>query len=856
MALNQDWFVRYEELHRGPEHASEVMRQTEGWLGTQVPCDVHMPLIEAGIIPEPLEGLNSFACEWTQLKSWWFKTSFQLDPEFMVYDTVELSLESLDAEADVFLNGRHIGHHRSAFYPFTRNVREALAEGDNSLWVRVTSGVEHFSDMDTAFLKNNLIDCEAYGRGDPRRTFVRKPQYGFGWDWGPKVPTCGIMGEVTLTGYRELAIRGVRAFTKKADVRAELRVEVELESFLPLATTEATIAVEVLDGVRVVLSLEEEVCVHSGVHFLDLEGVVEGAKLWWPNGMGDPHLYEIRVAAKTARGRVEFPAFRHGIRSVRLLQDRVGEDERLFAIEINGVRAFCKGANWIPADSIHARVSDGKYATLIGEAREAQFNMLRVWGGGLYERDAFYRECDENGIMVWQDFMFACGLFPDHLAWFRKEAEAEMDYQTRRLRNHPSLVLWCGDNEDHWAIVQWTAEGRKPPFFGGATLYNELAPRAVRRNCPDIPYWNGSPYGGAQPNDHRMGDVHHWHEGMMSPDMEKRIAPEAYDRLDAKFVSEYGYVGPCRRSSIEAYHGGSPLDRDGDLWKYHNNFFEKDTVAAGVSKHYIDAEGLSIDEYLHYAGVCQGLMYGYSLESFRYKERCSGGLFWMYNDCWGEVGWSIIDYYATRKIAYYYVKRAFDPIKLIIRREGGVARVIGINETPVPVRLEAEAGYVSFDGQQRETRPVAIELPAHSRGEVLTLPLGERDYLQGTLAVIPRGASPQGHGSTAPGNGASPQERGIAPATLRTEVFRKLRISAAELKISSFEVRGDEASFTVSSDTYAHAVHFRLDDRTRLSDEYFDLLPGESRQVTVYGVDASFSSEGLRPTSICRPEQA
>lgn len=836
LALNDDWFVRYEELHAGPEKASEVMRKEGGWLRASIPCDIHMPLIEAGIIKEPLEGMNSFDCEWTQFKSWWFKKSFIVDPAFMTCETVELTLESLDAEADIFLNGVHLGHHRSAFYPFAKKVREALREGENVIAVRVTSGVEHYSDQDTAFLRHNLIDCGAYGRGDRRRTFVRKPQYGFGWDWGPKVPTCGIMGDVTLTGYRELAIRGVRAYTKKADARAELRVEVELESLRLLSTTEATITVEVLDGERVVLTLEEEACVRSGIHYLDLEGIIEGAKLWWPNGMGAPHLYEIRVAASTERESVRFPSFRYGIRSVRLLQDRVNGDERLFAVEINGVRTFGKGANWIPADSVYARVSDEKYATLIGEAREAQFNMLRVWGGGLYERDAFYRRCDEAGIMVWQDFMFACGLFPDHLEWFRREAEAEMDYQTRRLRNHPSIVLWCGDNEDHWAIVQWTAEGRKPPFFGGAILYNELAPRTVRRNCRDIPYWNGSPYGGEQPNDHRMGDVHHWHEGMMSPVMEKRITPEEYDRLDAKFVSEYGYVGPGRKSSIERYHGEAPLDRNGDIWKYHNNFFEKETVAAGVSKHYIDADGLSIDDYLHYAGVCQGLMYGYSLESFRYRERCSGGLFWMYNDCWGEVGWSIIDYYAKRKIAYYYVKRAFDPVKLIVRRDGDAARTIGINETSEPIRMEAEAGYLSFDGRRRATRPVTIELPPYSRNEVLALPLGDYDYLQGTMVVIPAEHHRRKHG--------------VAPAALRTDVFRKLSVPEAKLSITSFQARDNEATFTVRSDVYAHAVHFGLDDGARLSDEYFDLLPGESRQVTVHGVDASFDSVSLRPTCI------
>ncbi|MBB6670757.1 beta-mannosidase [Cohnella nanjingensis] len=826
--LIRHWLVRYEEMHWGPEKAPDVLRRTDDWLPADLPCDIHMPLLKAGLIKEPLEGMNSFDCEWMERKSWWFKNEFTLDGALMKHEAVELSLASLDAEADIFLNGRHLGHHRSAFHPFTKNVKELLTEGSNVLLVRVTSGLEHFSENDVAFLRNNIIDCDRYGRGDERRTFARKPQYAFGWDWGPRVPTCGIMGDATLTGFHRLAVRGVRAWTKKAGTRAEVAFEVELEGLRAWSTTEAAVTLQVMDGERVVLAFEREVSVRSGINFLDFEGIVDEAKLWWPNGMGTPHLYKIRVAVETDQDRIEYPRFRFGIRTIRIDEDKINERERWFAIEINGVRTFCKGANWIPADSIYARVSEEKYTALVREAKEANFNMLRIWGGGLYEPDVFYEKCDEMGIMLWHDFMFGCGLFPDHLAWFRREAEMEMEHQTRRLRNHPSLALWCGDNEDHWAMAIWSEDGKKPPFFAGGYCYNELAPRIVRRNCPDIPYWNGSPYGGEHPNGTDAGDRHHWREGMMNPDMEIRITPEEYDRTDAKFISEYGYVGPCRKSSIEAYHGEVPPDRAGEIWQYHTNFYEKQTVNAGIAKHYADAEHLTIDEYLLYAGLCQGLMYGYSLEALRFKEHCSGGLFWMFNDCWGEVGWSIVDYYLKRKISYYFVKRAFAPVKLILRQNGDRVKVVGINETPETIRFGAEAGYVPFDGKPGHTESVQFEMPPFSRSTLFAFSKDGHEERLGVYAVRPIGSSVA-----------------VQPAILRSDAYRNLRTGEAKLTVSAIELQGDEAHFTVSTDTFAHAVHFDLDDHVRLSDEYFDLLPGEKRKVTVYGVDSAFGDRKI-----------
>lgn len=834
--LKDDWKVRYEDLSWGAERSAAVLNRTEGWLDASLPCDVHMPLIAAGVIKEPTEADYSYLCEWMEKKSWWFRKSIHISEDVLKNDVVELVLESLDAEADIFLNGIHLGHHKSAFYPFTLDVKEFLNAGENTLLVRLTSGVEYYSDNDLAALKNFVATEKIQDRGDrgdARRIFVRKPQYVFGWDWGPRVATCGIMKDAWLEPISGIAVRSVSSRTVSVSKdgkgnNAVLEFEVEVENLHPYSTCDGSVSISLNYSGILVQSAVEEGIFRSGLNYLKVRLEVEDARLWWPNGMGEQNLYTVNATAEAGETVYAYPEFKIGIKTLKLDMERLNPSERLFAFEVNGVKVFCKGGNWIPADCIYARVTDEKYDTLISEARNADFNMLRIWGGGIYERDIFYEKCDEYGLLIWHDFMFACALYPDNLEWFLKEAEKEIDYQTRKLRNHTSIAVWSGNNENHWGATDWLVKSGKPPFYGGFTVYNKIAPRIVKQNCPDIPYWNSSPYGGKEPNGNDVGDRHHWHDCMMNPEMEKRITPQEYDKVTSKFVSEYGYVGPCKKSSIIEYHGGQPMERGSRIWQLHNNTFEKDTVAAGIAKHYTDPEALGLDQYLLYAGLCQGLMLGYSLEAIRFKEDCHGALFWMYNDCWGETGWTIIDYYLKRKISYYFVKRAFAPLKIILRESGDTVRVLGINETAEAVSTEVEYGYVSLDGKSKDTRKKAVVLAPRSRSVVLEFEKGDYDFSNGLLCVIPEAAS------------------GIKPEVLRQCSFRELKVPVTDLKVYDFRRDGRDTSFKVTSNCYAHAVHFNLDDGIRLSDEYFDLLPGETREVKIYNAAESLEEKDIR----------
>jgi len=826
--LNKNWHVCFTELEYDWTDFKQVLEETANWMTGDVPCDVREILIREGIIKEPLNGLNCFESEWVENKAWWFKKDFQVDAELLQGDRVELVLESLDIGADIIVNGQFAGHQASAFYPFRADIRDLLKEGDNQILIRITTGLERVNAEELSKYNISSEEERRPGRGDIRRALLRKPQYSFGWDWGPRVSTCGIVKNAWLESHKKAAIRWVRTCVKLLQPKVRLNFTLEVENFHPFSTLDCCARISMTLHGKPVSCCETDVLLKSGMNYIDVEMELEDAKLWWPNGMGDQPLYTVKVEMDVDGSTIQYPEYQYGIRTVNIDTSRFGDRDRHFTIVINGVRTFCKGGNWIPADSVYARVSDKKYKKLILEAKEANFNMLRVWGGGLYERDVFYEECDRLGIMIWHDFMFSCSEYPDDQEAFLYEVEKELDYQTKKLRNHPSLVLWCGNNENTWFFD----EGYQTEGYFGAKIYNYMAPETVRKNCPDIPYWNSSPYGGTRPNGSESGDRHLWFDFMMNPEMQKRIMPEEYDKASAKFVSEFGYIGPLKRSSIERYMDGAPFDISGEVWQHHNNTFEKDTVMAGIRYHYGVKGNLDIDGYLLYAGLCQGIMYGYSLESFRYKPECSGALFWMFNDCWGETGWSIIDYYLVRKISYYFVKRAFAPVKFILRFENGTINVVGINDGPSEKVINVEYGYVSFDGTVQNVKETILTLGAHSREKVMCFSKGNFDETQGVYYL------------------KAVEDKEVPLAVLRTGTYREMNMPMTHVCVQKAERRGSTVFLTVASTGFAHAVHFDLPDNIRLSDEYFDMLPGDSRTIEIYDAADCLDARKIVPHCI------
>lgn len=829
IALNDQWYVKEAPLCRTKYDYHEVINEQGEWMPCSLPCDVRIPLQNNGRIPDPVEADHCFESEWIERRSWWFARKFTLEVMDETADAVELAIDSIDAYADIFVNGIWIGAHESAHYPFVAQIKGKLVPGDNLIVLRVTTGFERVCEQDVSQIEWAVChegDCGNPGRGDYRRALIRKPQYVAGWDWAPRVITCGIMKDVSIQIHRKTAIRAVHVATKLVSPSsALLEVEVEVEQLHLYATREGSVKISVKKDQQLCAEkILVGIMLCSGLNYYQTDIEIANPQLWWPAGYGAQPLYEVCVEVCCEGSTVCHPSFEYGIRKITLDMTRDGVDSRQFTFVVNDVPIFCKGANWIPADSVYARVSNEKYETMVREACAAGFNMLRVWGGGIYERDVFYTLCDRLGILVWQDFMFACSAYPDHIAHFRDETERELEYQTRRLRNRASLAVFCGNNENHQIFnpeddPSWKIDMRYEKSFG-LHASNIQARRAVWRNCPEIPFWNSSPYGGDLPNSDKVGDVHHWHACMMHKEMAVRIDPAQYDRVQARFVSEYGYPGPCPVASIKQYFGKAPIDRSGKIWKLHTNTFEKDTVKAGIEKHYIDdASALSLEDYVLYGGLTQSLMLEYSLEALRFKETCSGAMFWMYNDTWGEVGWSIMDYYTRRKISFYGVKRAFAPVKLTMRRVDGKIRLQGCNDTPKDILLErARIGYLRFDGSVNTLKAISLCLPAHSRTYLGTFDFPDEDYTNGSFVLLTG-------------------DDEIDSIALRVSDTKDLVLPQATIRTTACKQVGEDLHIVLESDGYAVAVH--TEENYKSSDNYFELLPGQKKKIVVEACEDS-----------------
>jgi beta-mannosidase len=791
-----------------------------------VPGDIHQGLIADGQIKEPLLGMNSFDCTWTEKRSWWLRTKFTVDDAWLSADRVELEMAGLDANAVIFLNGDLVGKHASAFRPFVCDVKTYLRSGENILLVRLTAGVETFAEVDTDSCDGVVPSTEANNgrpeRGDPRRIFVRKPQYSWGWDWSPRVATTAIGGDVTLRAMDTGCIRDVALDPGELGDTVLLTVTVTVDQFHYYKTRGGTVKVTITDAQGGMLHKKTPVLLRSGLNYITMEFELRDPRLWWPNGLGEQHLYQVDTELQVGESIDRSPSVKYGLRFVSL------DTEDTFAFIINGKKVYARGANWIPADTLYARVDAERYDALVRQARDANFNMLRIWGGGLYEADAFYQACDRYGIMLWHDFMFACAPYPDHEAWFVYEAEKEAEYQTKRLCNHSSIVLWCGNNENHWGFADWWHEKTQ----GGARIYNYILPDIVRRNCPGVPYWNSSPYGGERPNAYDVGDCHYWHEAMMNPDMVKRITPEVYDACTARFVSEFGYIGAPSKATITKYLDGAPFDRQSQVWQHHNNTFEKNTVEAGLRKHYADPEGMRPDDYVLYSGLTQGLMYGYALDTLRAKVKCGGSLFWMFADCWGEIGWTIIDAYMRRKPSWYFVRRSYEPLRLILRT--GIENTIAVtlaNDTINDIRCALEVGYISFDGQTRDIHTHLITSETLTRTVVAKCIQRDHDPAKGLWLARAVGRND------------------IQPAVFRALDYREMDVPPCELQLAVATVGQNRYAARVGSSTYAHCVHFILPEDAVISDNYFDLLPGETRGVTI-STSKVLTNEQIRVTCV------
>ena len=813
--LNKDWKLSMHSLNTG-KNSLHIIRNCKEFMEADLPCDIHTPLLKYGKITNPVIGENFNDSLWVEEKSWWFSKTFNVTKEMLSFPKLNLVFERLDCMADIFVNDIHIGTHKSVFYPFSKDIKEYIKEGENTVYVRVTTGLEHVNRLDT----ENMTICDFFTktRSDYRRSLLRKPQHVFGWDWCPRIPTCGITGNAYLEGVCEVNIKSVHISTDKISDSALLKLEIETENINISRSINAEISADIIFDGEKTAHVSKTVFVKSGINYTDFYVNIENPKLWWPNGFGEQNIYCASVKVCYG-GKCEEFCQNFGIRTVEISTDALNETENEFVFVINGRRIFIKGGNWVPSDSIYAEITEEKLDTLIKSAKDLNFNMLRIWGGGLYENDVFYELCDKYGLLVWHDFMFACNMVPDRCEEFVNLVKNEFEYQIKRIRNHPSMALWCGSNENHQFYEIWQ---ENLEYFGGEKIYNYIAPQYVRNLSPEIPYWNSSPYGGPFVKSNDAGDEHCWENHFLGDDKDRALSLIQYDLDTAKFVSEYGHLGPCCKKTIFEFLGTENVDMESSAFFEHNNTMNKlsaqgidntGLIERGIIKYYNNANP-TLDEYVTYGGMVQGIAYGYSIDAHRIQSYCGGNIIWMYNDCWGEAGWTPIDYYLRRKISYYFIKRAYAMQRMAIRKADDGFTLFIVNDSDESIKREICVGYTSFDGKTVREKKISIDAPHGITKFAMDIAVSEDELKKGAVY-------------------AYDTENVLDKAIYRTDSQILSDIPSAEVEVSDIHSDGKDTFITVTSKTYAHGVYIEDAEEWDVSDLYFDLLPDESKTIVI-----------------------
>ena len=646
------------------------MRQmgTHDWIDAQVPGDVHTTLMLAERIPDPFVGDNEKKVQWVTENDWEYHRSFFVDPDVVAQERVNLVCDGLDTLADVYLNDHWLGHTDNMFRQYTWQVKGFLREGENDLRIKFGAPVSYIREQQK--IKPLIGGGDILGG-----PHLRKAPYMWGWDWGPKLPQIGIWKDIYLEGFSTARLADVYLRQRHEGGKVTVRAEVEVTR-LAAGPLQAALRVTSPQGqaqsVQVVLTGEATRA--------DLEVVVENPQLWWPNGYGEQPLYSVQVALSQPEGQnpeaaLDQRSYQLGLRTVELRQqpDEWGE---LFTFVVNDIPVFIKGADWIPADAFPTRISDAYLEMLLQSAVAAHMNMLRVWGGGLYEEERFYNLCDRYGLLVWQDFTFACGIYPADDA-FLANVKVEAEQNVRRLRHRTSLALWCGNNEmeQGWVDWGWNKPGdayNQHLKAGYDRMFHHMLPDVVAALDPDHRYWPSSASSGipfAEPNSQQRGDTHYW-------DVWHGRKPfTAYRSQYPRFMSEFGFQALPPLKTIQTY--AEPKDQN--MTSYIMEHHQRSGSGNGLMIHQMTdtfrmPKDFSSLVYLSMVLQAEGIRYG--VEHWRRnRTRVGGTLYWQLNDCWPVASWSSLDYFGRWKALHYAARRFYAPVMLSIEDDGELMNV-------------------------------------------------------------------------------------------------------------------------------------------------------------------------------------
>ncbi|WP_235021515.1 beta-mannosidase [Chitinophaga eiseniae] len=805
----------------------EFSRVDEGvWRPATVPGTVHTDLLALQLIPDPFVGTNEKAVQWVDKKDWEYRKKWKLSAADLQYDVVELDFKGLDTYASVYVNGQLVLQSANMFVEQVVNVKRWLREGDNEVRVHFDSPIKH--DM-PQFLKDQVIYPAGNDASDiPLSIYARKAPYHYGWDWGPRLVTAGIWKPVLVKKWNKAVIRDVWWQQQQLTAASATLNAVATVEAVAAGTYNLRLTTQVNNASKLTTT-NTKVVLKQGRNTIQVPVQIRQPQLWWPAGQGEQTRYAATAELLDNAVAIDKNKQLVGLRTIEVVNqpDSLGES---FYVKINGRPVFMKGANYIPQDNFLPRVTTATYTKLFEDMRASHFNMVRVWGGGIYEDDLFYDLADASGILVWQDFMFACTLYPSDTA-FLNNVKAEAAYNIRRLRNHPSLALWCGNNEVAVAIKNWgwqsgyayTDEQWSQLQQGYDQLFKTVLPAAVKENDPGRFYFHSSPISNwGKKEDFTKGDNHYW--GVWHG-MEWF---EAYNTHIPRFMSEYGFQSFPEMATIDSFATKADYDIYSNVMQSHQKSPAKgNTAIRTYMLHYYQAPK-DFPSFVYLSQVLQAEGMKTAIEAHRRAmPYCMGTLYWQLNDCWPGPSWSGRDYYGRWKALQYYVKDAFTPLLLSGVVEDKQLHLWAVSDETRNKKADVELTVMDLAGNPLWKKTLSgINIAANTSRKIFSVD---------TTAIL---------------KGRNPAEV-ICYAQLRIDnkIIKRNIIYFAPAKEMPLEKPSVAVTFgkqaaqdgsvlmTIRTDKFARNVYLQLNNampEERFEENYFDLLPGETRTVRIY----------------------
>ena len=793
VSLNSNW--KFREVNKSD------------WNDATVPGCVHTDLLANKLIEDPYYRDNEKKQQWIGKTDWEYQTNFQISAENLKRQNLEIVFQGLDTYAEVFLNDKLILSADNMFRTWRVDVKNSLKQGENILRIKFRSPInEILPRMKTLDYELPAVNDQ----GEKTSPYTRKAPYQFGWDWGPRFVTSGIWKPVNLEIWDDARIEDLHIKQNKLSKEdADLTASVEVFSS---KTLDATIEIENLTDKKIVSTKQIELT--SGANKIDLDFALENPKLWYPIGLGEQSLYNFKAKLSINKKQIDERAKRTGLRTLELRQkpDQYGIS---FEFVVNGIPVFARGANWIPADIFPTRVTRERYKNLLTSLKDANMNMVRVWGGGIYEDDYYYDLADEMGLLVWQDFMFACSMYPGDKAFLDNVKHEAID-NVKRLRNHPSIVIWVGNNEIETAWAHWGWKDKLPNFIWDdyIKLFVRLLPQVLDEYDPSRPYWQSSPSSNfqADSDSQKIGDVHYWEVWHAEKPYEE------YEKQFPRFMSEYGFQSFPEIETVKTYT--TEEDRKSIetpiMLTHQRHPRGNQLVRQYMLREY--AEPKDFESFLYVSQVLQAQGIKIGAEHFRrIMPRNMGSLYWQANDVWQVASWSAMDYFGRWKALMYYTKRFYSPILISPHIDEGKINFYVVNDFPEAKQAELKWTLIDLNGKELRSKTEEFSVE----------PLKGKSYASVSVDELLSGADAKSVVLLAELKSGG---KTVSTNNYYFKPFKEMSFEKPNIKTEISPI-ANGFKIKLSTDKLAKAVYLSGFTTGFFADNYFDLIPGKTVEI-------------------------